>query len=151
MRPEKKVFEKVATGVEIVGIIDDVLYHENHTFPGFEGKEDTVATAIRFKFVLEGAQYPKYSRWMRLSLNAKATLYKKYASALIEGLEPDADIDLDILKGMAISTIWKDNGDFQNLETISAIGPKIKQDASVPTVDLNDLPPEPDAEEPAPF
>ena len=147
MRPPRKEFEKVATGVEIVGIIDDVLYHENHTFPGFEGKEDTVATAIRFKFVLEGAQYPKYSRWMRLSLNAKATLYKKYASALIEGLEPDADVDLDILKGMAISTTWKDNGDFQNLETISAIGPKIKQDAVVPVVDLNDVPPEPTEEE----
>jgi len=97
--------------------------------------------------VLEGAKYPKYSRWMRLSLNAKATLYKKYASALIEGLEPEADIDLDILKGMTVNTKWKDNGDFQNLEEISAIGPKIKQDAAIPEIDVNGPPAEPQEEE----
>ena len=146
MKPPKREYEKVVTGVDIIGIIDNVEYQEDYTFPGFEGKEDTIATAIRFKITLDGYKYAKYSRWMRLSLHEKSKLYKKYASALIENLEPDADVDLDILNGMAISTKWVDNGDFQNLDEISALGPKIKQDASIPEIDLNEPPAEPSSD-----
>jgi len=149
MRPPKREFEKVPVGVPVLGVIEEVLYHENHTFPGFDGKEDTTATAIRFKFTLTDCQYFHYSRWMRLSLNTKATLYKKYASELIEGLVPDADIDLDILNGVAVSTIWSNNGDFQNLDSISAVGPKIK---IMPEVNLDEKPEEePPVNESVPF
>ena len=125
MRPPKKQYERVPVGVPVLGVIEQVLYHENHVFPGFDGKEDTKATAIRFKFTLDGCQYFHYSRWMRLSLHVKATLYKKYASALIEDLQADADIDLDVLNGMAISTVWS-----QSFKVDSPI-PSISEPATI--------------------
>ena len=151
MRPPKRTYEKVEVGVDVAGIIENMEYDEKHAFKGFEGKEGTIQPGVRIVFRLDGCQYLHRTRWMKLSLNSKATLYKKYASALIEGLEPDADIDLDILKGMAVNTKWSDNGDFQNLDEISAIGPKIKQDAAVPEIDVNGSPAEPQEEEAPPL
>ena len=148
MRPPKRSYEKVPVGVEVLGIIEKCEYDEKHAFKGYEGKEGTIQPAIRIVFRLDGCQYLHKSRFMKLSLNAKSTLFKKYASVLIEGLEPEADIDLDILAGTAVSTRWSDNGDFQNLDEIKAIGPKIKQDAAVPEIDVNGPPADPQEEEP---
>ena len=147
MRPPKMSYEKIPVGVEVVGIIEKIEYDEKHSFKGFEGKEGTIQSGVRIVLRLDGCQYLHKTRWMKFNVGSKATLYKKYLVALVEDAVPDMDIDLDVLNGMSISTVWKDNGDFQNLEEISAIGPKIKQDAAVPVVDLNDTPPEPTEEE----
>ena len=135
MRPPKrdpKDFEQVVVGEMITGIIEEVQYDEKHTFKGFQGKEDTMGTAIRFKFKLNSYQYAHYSRWMRLSLNKKSTLYQKYALKLIEGIVPDQDIDLDILIGAKIKVVYSEENGFQNVDAIYPDGAKVKAEV-VPT------------------
>lgn len=112
-------------GVKISGIIEDVEYDENRKFKGFDGKPDYTAESVRFKFKFDDYGFPHYSRWMKLSLNEKSTLYKKYALALVKEIYPDAHMDIDVLKGMRIKTTWITNGDFQNLETIEPEGEMI--------------------------
>ena len=151
MKPERKDpkdFEQVAIGEMIIGVIEEVQYDTEHTFKGFQGKEDTKGTAIRFKFKLDNYQYAHYSRWMRLSLNKKSNLYLKYAVKLIEGIQPDADVDLDILNGAKIKVIYAENNGYQNVDSIFPDGIKVKTDA-IPTVDL-DEPPADESQE-APF
>jgi hypothetical protein len=127
MRPPARsvTFEKVLIGDFITGIIERVEYDENHTFKGFEGKADSQALAIRFIFKLDGYEFPHRSRWMRFNVGEKANLYKKYISKLVNNAKPDMDFDLDVFNGMKIKTIWEENGDYQNLESIYPIGPKI--------------------------
>jgi hypothetical protein len=125
MRPPKKEYERVPTGIPIPGIIDKVQY-EDRTFKTFEeGEENKICPAVRFKFKLDGCSYPHYSRWMKFNVGEKSTLYSKYLTALVENAEPDIDMDLDELNGMRIKTVWSDNGDFQNLESIEPNGPKL--------------------------
>lgn len=128
MKPPKrdvKNFEKVSTDGLVPGIIEDVAYDQLHKFKGFEGKPDTEEPAVRLKFKLEGCQYPHYTRWMRFNYGEKANLYKRVLVPLVEGAKPDMDFDLDQLKGMKVNTLWTDNGDFQNLETMRPLGKKI--------------------------
>jgi hypothetical protein len=135
MRPPRKEYERVPVGVPVIGIIEKVQYDEKHTFKAFkEGDEDTIGLAIRFKFKLDGCEHAHYSRWMKLNVGEKANLYKKYLTALVENAVPDMDIELDILNGMAVKTVWKDNGDFQNLESIEAIGKKVSQIDPLPVI-----------------
>jgi len=145
MRPparKKLDYEKVTIGEMISGIIELVEYDQEHKFKGFQGKEDTVGIAIRFKLKLDNYQFPHYSRWMRLSLSEKANLYKKYVVKLVEGAVPDMDMDLDALKNMKIKVIWSEDGDFQNIDAIYPVGSKVKVTDPVPTVDLDkDEPP----------
>jgi hypothetical protein len=139
VRPPKrdnKDYEKVAIGEMLTGIIEECQYDEKHSFKGFQGKEDTVGIAIRFKLKLDNYQFPHYSRWMRLSLSEKANLYKKYVVKLVEGAVPDMDMDLDALKNMKIKVIWSEDGDFQNIDAIYPVGSKVKVTDPVPTVDL---------------
>ena len=140
MRPPKrdpKDFEQVKVGEMIKGIIEEVQYDEKHLFKGFQGKEDTTGIAIRFKFKLFDYQFPHYSRWMRLSLNGKSTLYKKYASKLIENLVEDQDVDLDILNGAKIKVVYSEENGFQNVDAIYPDGSKVKVTDPIPTVDLD--------------
>ena len=146
MRPTKRDktdYEQVAVGEMITGIIETVQYDEKHVFKGFQGKEDTIAVAIRFKFKLDNYSYPHYSRWMRLSLSEKANLFKKYASKLIEGIKADDDIDLDILNGAKIKVVYSEDNGFQNVDSIFPNGAKVKITQTVPTVDLNEPPLDP--------
>lgn len=128
MKPPKremKDYEKVSTEGMVPGIIEEVAYDPLHKFKGFEGKPDTEEHAVRLKFKLEGCKFPHYSRWMRFNYGEKANLYKKVLVPLVEAAKPDMDFDLDHLKGMKVNTLWVDNGDFQNLDTMRPIGKKL--------------------------
>ena len=139
-RREHKSFEKVKVGEMLPGIIEVVQYEQEHTFKGFQGSEDTIQPAIRLKFKLDGYEHPKYTRWMKFSLHEKANLFKKYVSKLVDNAVPDMDIDLDILNGMKIKTVWSDNGDFQNIDAIYPADKKVSPNAKVPTIDLDEPP-----------
>jgi hypothetical protein len=129
MRPPKKEFERVPTGIEIKGTIEKVQYDENYIFKARnEDEEDKKGIAVRFKFKLDGCEYAHYTRWGRLSTNEKSNLYKKYLVELVANITPNADFDLDELNGMRVITTWVDNGEYQNLETIVADGSKITVD-----------------------
>ncbi len=136
MRPPvrpKMEYEKVKIGEMISGVIEKVEYDMEHKFKGFQGGEDTVQPAVRLKFSLDGYKFPKFSRWMKFNLGEKANLYKKYVSKLVEGAKPDMDVDLDILNGMKIKTVWSEENDFQNIDAIYPATLKVKSDAAVKT------------------
>jgi hypothetical protein len=157
MRPPARKttdFEKVRTGDFILGTIDKIEYENEHTFKGYQGAADKVAPAIRIVFKLEGYEYPHRSRWMNFNMGEKANLYKKYVTKLVANAKPDMDFDLDELIGMKVKTIWEDNGDFQNLESIYPAEQKrtVKeekgQDGEYPSPPDDDFVPEYDDEPP---
>lgn len=122
---KKTEFEKVKTDDFIVGVIEEVQYDKAHVFKGFQGAEDKVAVGVRFKFKLEGYKYLKTSRWMKLNLGEKSNLYKIMV-CLVEGLEPEQRIDIDVVKGMKVKTLWAEKNDFQFLDKIRPVGAKVK-------------------------
>jgi hypothetical protein len=128
VRPPKRdttEFERIPKyGEPIKGKIVDIAYDKEHKSM-WEGKE-RIRFCIRFKFELEGCQFPHYSRWLTFSYGEKATLFKKYIKPLVEGAQPDMDLDIDILKGMDIKTIWSSDGEYDNLELIMALGSKVR-------------------------
>lgn len=128
MRPperEKTEFERIPQyGEPIKGKIVEIAYDKEHKSV-WEGKE-RVRFCVRFKLDLEGCQYPHYSRWLTFSYGEKATLFKKYIKPLVEGAQPDMDLDIDILKGLEIKTIWSADGEYDNLELIMPLGGKVK-------------------------
>lgn len=144
LRP-KGDFEKVKIGEMITGIIEEVQYDQEHVFKGFSGGSDTKQPAIRFKFKLDEYVFPHFSRWMKFSTYAKANLYTKYLSKLVEGAMPDIDMDMDVLLGMRIKTVWSENGDFQNIDAIYPNGPKVKPGDPIVHDDIIDEPPIEDA------
>ena len=119
-------YEKVATGIFVEGIIEEVQYQDKRLFKGFEGAADSYAPAARFKFAIDGRVFPHYSRWMKFSLHSKATLYKKYVTKLVEDAYEYMDFDFDAFNGMRVKTIWSDNGDFQDIDLIAPLGEKLK-------------------------
>jgi len=62
---------------------------------------------------------------MRFNVGEKSNLYKKYLAKLVEGIIPDADFDIDHLRGMKIKTLWEESNDFQNIESIFPLDKKI--------------------------
>jgi hypothetical protein len=122
---EVRVYEKVPIGKEIIGTIYEVQEKTDHEFT-FEGEKYN-APAVRLVFDLEGCKYKKYTRWMRFSYSKKAGLYTKYMAALVENPVPNMFLDVQVLKGMLIKTVWQnDNGDYQSIATIEPIEGKIK-------------------------
>ena len=142
MKPPKREgsgdYEKVKTDDFVSGIIEDVAYDMLHKFKGFEGKPDTEAPGVRFKFKLEGYQYPHYSRWMKFNYGEKANLYLKYLAPLVDGAAPDMDFDLDQLKGLKVKTLWNEKNGFQSVETIRPIGKKVAP-ATLPKEQLAEM------------
>ena len=121
-------YERIPTYDDwIKGEIDDVTLEENHAFKGQFAK---VGDAVRFKFKIEGCEYPHYSGWMSYNLGEKSNIFKKYLVGLVEGAQPDMVFDLDRLKGLKVKMILKANGDFDNLELIRPLEKKI--DPSIP-------------------
>jgi len=139
---ENKDFEKVTVGEMIPGVIAEINYDKEHKFKGFQGKEDTIQMGVRFKFTLEGCQYPHYSRWMKFSYAEKANLYKIFITKLVENPMPDMDLDLDLLKNMQVKTLWNENGEYQNLESIFPVGAKVKATDPLPTEEPIQEPPD---------
>ncbi len=143
MRPparSKTEFEQVKVDEWIPGIVEDIKY-EMERKSMWEGKE-RVGPMVRFKFKLDGYNFPHYSRWMSFSTGEKSNLYKKYLMPLVDRAEPEMDFDLDALKGMQVKIMFSQNGDFQNVEMIRPIGAKIPATAE---------PLEPAGEETIPF
>lgn len=133
MRPpqrNKTEFEKLPADEWINGVIQDIQYEPEYKRE-FKG-ETKVGPALRFKFAFEGCVFPHYSRWMSFSTGEKSNIYKKYLINLIQDAKPDMDIEMDLLKGMKIKTMWSNNGDFQNLEMIRPVGDKIKIEEEIP-------------------
>lgn len=142
MRPPKrdpKDYEKVAIGEFVFGHIVDVQYDMEHKFKGFQGAEDRIVPAVRFVFELEGYNHKHYSRWMTFNVGEKSNLYQKYLTKLVQNAMPDMDIDLDVLKGMRVKTIWSEKNDYQAIESIFAASNKVS---------INDIPPSNIEEEP---
>jgi hypothetical protein len=129
------------------GIIEDVTLKENHAF---KGKFAKVGDAIRFKFKIDGCEYPHYSGWMSYNLGKKSDIFKKYLVGLVEGAQPDMAFDLDRLKGLKVKMIWKANGDFDNLELIRPLGKKILPSGKVEDLTADEVA-DKQAEEGMPF
>lgn len=116
LRHEGGDFERVPKyGDWISGEIEDVTLEEDHEF---KGKFAKVGDAVRFKFKLEGCQFPHYSNWMSYNYSEKSNLYKKYLRGLVEGAKPNMEFDLDRFKNIQVKTMWETNGDFDNLSMI---------------------------------
>lgn len=137
MRPPKREYEKVPTGIPVNGIIHEVQYDEKRNWKGFADqdgniKPDSIFPGVRFVFDLDGCTFKHYSRWMKFNVGENSNLYSKYLVNLIENAKPDMDFDLDELNGMRVTTVWADDGEYQKLESISANGPKITVDIADP-------------------
>lgn len=128
----KRDYEKVKTDDWTTGIIEDIQRDEKRDtgFKDEETGESKIVDSVRFKFKLDGYNYPHYSRWLSFSYHEKSNLLKKYLFNLVEGAQPDFDFDIEHLKGMKIKIMWQDNGDFQNVEIIKPLEAKI--DPTVP-------------------
>lgn len=120
---EKTAFERVPKYDEwISGVINDIEYDAAHksTYAG----EEKIRPAVRFKFGLEGCNFPKRSKWLTFSYGEKANLYKNFISVLVDDAEPDMDFDLDELKDFKIKTMWSEDGEYDNLTMIRPLGEK---------------------------
>ena len=115
-------YEKAAVGEFIAGVIDDIQYDPEHKFRFKEEIQEK--EAIRFVFLLGGYTYKKYSRWMTFNTGGKSNLFKKYVSKLVANARPDMLFDFDELKNLPVKTLWENQGDFQNLESILPMGEK---------------------------
>lgn len=116
-------FEKVPTNDFVNAVIAEIEYDENHLFRGFATKDgksipDTIRCGARFTFEIEGCKFPHKSRWMKLVYSKKAPVFKKYIMPLVEGAREYMDWDLDNLKGMRIKMLWRDDGNFQDIDTV---------------------------------
>lgn len=126
----KMEYEKVRTDDWTTGIIEDIQHEENR-MTGFKDKdtgEEIVKNCVRFKFKLDDCKFPHYSNWMTFGYGEKFNLYIKYISALVEGAVPDMDFDLEFLKGMAVKVMWKQNGEYQNVELVRPMNKKMTAD-----------------------
>lgn len=125
MKPPKReiTYEKITTDDFVIGHIEDVLYEKDRTFR-FNGEEKK-SDACRLKFVIDGYKYPHSTPWMKFSYGEKTNLYKKYISSLVAEAKPDMEFDLDQLKGMKVKMLWKNDGDYQHIETIRPVEGKI--------------------------
>ena len=132
----KREYEKVKTDDWVTGIIEDVQRDEKRDtgFKDEETGETKIVDSIRFKFKLDGYQYPHYSRWMSFSYHEKSNLLKKYLFNLVDGCQPDMDFDIETLKGFAVKLMFQDNGDFQNIEIIKPLKERLSQ-KSAPIAD----------------
>lgn len=124
-KTENKDYEKVPTEDFVSGSIEEVAYDMKHTFKGYNGAEDKVRPAVRFKFKIDGLKFPHYSRWMTFNYGEKSNLLIKYLVPLVEGAKPDMDFDVDALKGMKVKMLWNEKNGFQAIETIRPMGKKI--------------------------
>ena len=118
--PIKQVDEWIQTKIEEVTLQEDRATGFNDEETG----EPIHRDMVRFKFKLVGHDYPHYSRWMAYSYHDKANL-SKILVKLVEGFDDQSEFDLDRLKGMAVKTMWSQNGNFFNLDQIRPTGSKL--------------------------
>ena len=126
----RKDYERVAVDEWLTGEIAEVQYDEQRQYnvKDKETGEWSKATAphVRFKFKLDGYQYPHYSRWMKASTFEKSNLYGKYLKYLCPKFDcADQLIDLDKLQGIQIKVMFEDNNEFQNVTQIRGLDPDL--------------------------
>lgn len=121
----KTDFERIPKYDEwIEGTILDIEYDPERK-RSFNG-EEKVGPCVRFKLGLKGCSFPHRSKWMTFNYSAKSNLYKNFVSTLVEDAEEYMDLDLDVLKGMEIKTMWSEDGDYDKLTMIRPLVEKIK-------------------------
>ena len=151
----RKDYERVAVDEWLTGEIAEVQYDEQRQYnvKDKETGEWSKATAphVRFKFKLDGYQYPHYSRWMKASTFEKSNLYGKYLKYLCPKFDcADQLIDLDKLQGIQIKVMFEDNNEFQNVTQIRGLDPDLNiiVSAAPPLAPAGDVVP---AEDEPPF
>lgn len=121
----KREYEQVVVDEWLSGTIAEVQYDKAHPYDqrnedGTTTKE--VAPHVRFKFALDGYQFPHYSRWMKASTYKMANLYKKYLKPLCPEHDPeDCVVDVSKLTGVAIKIMYEQNGEYQNVTNIRPV------------------------------
>lgn len=136
MKPIKQEtkYERVPVYDEwIMGTLEEIEYDQEHKRM-WEGKEK-VGPAVRFKFILEGCNFPKKTPWMTFNYSEKSNLYKKYISALVENPTPNMDFDLDALKGLKIKAMFTQNGEYDNIAMIRPIKARVPFQKTVEPAD----------------
>ena len=128
-------FEKVVVDEWVPGKIEAVQFDANKTYKAKNKEtgewETKTAAHVRFKFALEGCRYPHYSRWMKASTNEKSNLYSKFLKYLCPQYDcQDKVIDIDLLTGAAVKTMWENSGEYQNLAQIRGQDPTLNIIAS---------------------
>lgn len=134
-------YEQVKIDEWINGTIEEVQERLNVEKP-YKDKETgetkiRKVDQVRFKFRLEGYEYPHYSRWMTLSTNENSNLYKKYIQSLFGNkFAPDTMLDVEMLNELQVKTMWdetptKQGGMFQFVGKIRLLNP-----ADVDKIDL---------------
>lgn len=119
-------YEKVAVDEWLVGVIEEVTYDpkrkrrvKDKDMDEWYEKE---VPQVRFKFKIDGYEWSHYSRWMTASTNEKSNLYSKYLKYLCPKFDcQDKEIDLELLKGVKVKTMWENNDDYQNITQIRGI------------------------------
>lgn len=128
----KMSYERVDTADWTHGVIEEIQRDEQRE-TGFKDKETgepIIRDCVRFKFKLEGYEYPHYSNWMTFGYGEKFTLFIKYIRPLVKEAEPDLDFDLERLKNFPIKVMWVNHGEYQNVEMIRPQGDPI--DPTIP-------------------
>lgn len=126
MKPPARVnnYERIPVYDEwILGDISEIEYDMEHKRV-WQGKE-IIGPAVRFKFTLEGCNFPHGTPWMSFGYSEKHNLYKKIICGLVENPKPDFDFDLDALRKLKVKTMWTQNGEYDNLEMIRPVGAKV--------------------------
>lgn len=120
-------YEQVKVDEFIHGVITDIEFDPAHEIT-YQG-EKKVFEAVKIKFTLDGYTMPHSSFFMKLSYHEKATLYKTVVKNLVENAEPFLDLDLSVLKGMRVKTMWENvegkESTYQKLVMIKPEGEKI--------------------------
>jgi hypothetical protein len=148
MKPPKKQYEQIKTDDFVTGVIDEVVYEMEHEFKFKE--KISKKPAVRLKLLIDGYKEYHYTRWMTFNYSEKSNLLKKYLIPLVENAHPNMDFEMDLLKGMKVKMLWKDekNG-FQSIDVIRPIDKKLTGMEAPPVVE--EEPAQVQEEEPVPF
>lgn len=122
-------FEQVAVDEWLPGTVEEVQFEKDreYTYKGETKKSDSV----RFKFKLDGYQFPHYSRWMMASTNKKTNFYLKYLKYLCPRFDCEGKmIDLDQLTDAKIKIMFEQNGEYQNVTQIRGLDENLNVIAS---------------------
>lgn len=106
-----KDFERVILDEWIMGVIEDIQEFKNveKTYTNDDGEKETKKiTQVRFKFKLDGYAYAHYSKKMTASMNERSSLFLFLQQLYGELLSPDVPVELDMLKGIKIKTMWSE-------------------------------------------
>ena len=128
-------YEKVAVDEWLEGTIEEVQYDEARAYKSknkeTEEWEEKTAPHVRLKFKIDGYQWPHYSRWMKCSTHQKNNFYSKYLKYLTPQYDcQDKAIDLDLLVGIQVRTMWENDGDYQHITQIRGMDPTLNVIAS---------------------